>query len=429
MSFIKSTVGKLVVLGVAFALSMVYLGYLLSKAGVSNPLQAADSYTLSFQTDDVDNLIPVGDVDMAGVIVGKVQDITRQNGKATIVVSLDPDAVPVHDGVRVRVGAKSLAGESYVDVIDGSGPALPAGTRVPDKSVIPAVQLRDVVNSLDPKTRAALGSVLRTAGAGTQGSKQDVADAMTGLGDLGREGYTALDAISAQSKDITTLAQQTTTVLGALDTNHGQIATLVQQAQRLTAATSGQQQNLSDTIRKLPGVLTSTRTATGKLRELSGAVGPVASDLRDAAPYLNTALQQLPATTSDLRGLLPSLNGTLQEAPDTLNRVPALAQDGSALIPQLRTTMTHLNPTLGYLAPYGPELGAFFSNFAGILNYTDEAGIHFFRLQPDLGNDRLVKGVPADLPNILTNSNPYPDPGRSLAPNGRPFTKLGPQPN
>ncbi|HVW44669.1 MAG TPA: MCE family protein, partial [Amycolatopsis sp.] len=120
------------------------------------------------------------------------------------------------------------------------------------------------------------------------------------------------------------------------------------------------------------------------------------------------------------------LSGTLQAAPATLDRLPTLAQDGDALVPQLRTTLAQLNPMLGYISPYGPELGAFFSNFAAMLNYTDEAGIHFFRLEPDLGNESILKGVPVPLPEILTNRNPYPAPGQSLAPNGRPFTRLQP---
>ena len=91
--------------------------------------------------------------------------------------------------------------------------------------------------------------------------------------------------------------------------------------------------------------------------------------------------------------------------------------------------MTQLNPMLSYVKPYGPELGAFFSNFGAMLNYTDAAGIHFFRLQPDLGNEGIVKGVPAPLPKVLTNSNPYPQPGGSVAPKGRDFTKLQPRPN
>ena len=426
MRIFTGTAGKITVLGTFFVLSMVYLGYLFDRAGVNNPLASSDSYTLSFDTKDVDNLIPVGDVNIAGVNVGKVEDVSHQNGTATVVVSLDPDVAPVHQGATVRVGAKSLAGESYVDIQDGQGPALPPGTKLAPEAVKPAVQLRDVVNSLDPRTRDALGGLVRTAGAGTAGTQQDVANALTGLGALGREGYTAIDAIAGQSQDLTALAQQTTVVLDALNTGQGEIGRLVQQAQKLTSATSGQQQSLAGTVRRLPGVLGSTQTATTKLRDLSTAVGPVAADLNQAAPPLSAALQQLPETTQDLRGLLPDLTGTLRSAPATLDRVPTLAQDASGLVPQLRTTMVHLNPMLGYISPYGPELGAFFSNFAAMLNYADEAGIHFFRLEPDLGNESIVKGIPVPLPAILTNRNPYPAPGQSLAPDGRPFTRLQP---
>jgi phospholipid/cholesterol/gamma-HCH transport system substrate-binding protein len=428
MSFIKGTVGKIVVLAVFLVLSLVYTGYLLAKAGVTNPFAGGSQYQVAFQTNDVANLIPVGDVEMAGVTVGQVASVTQGNGATQVVLDLDPQAAPVHQGATVRIGAKSLAGESYVDVADGHGPPLSSGAVLPNSAVQPSVQLRDVLASLDPQTKASLGSLLRTLGAGTAGTQASLSGAMTGLGQIGNEGYTAVDAIAAQSQDLTTLAQQTTQVLGALNEGEGQIGTLVSAAQQLTSATSGQQQSLADTVRLLPGVLTSTQSATQKLTELSTSLAPVASDLRTAAPALNTALQQLPATTADLRGLLPDLTGTLQRAPATLDRVPALAQDASALVPQLRTTMSNLNPMLGYLEPYGPELGAFFSNFSAMLQYTDEAGIHFFRLGPDEGTTQIVRGVPLQLPQLLSNDNPYPSPGQSESPTGRSFTKVYPGP-
>ncbi|MFE2429299.1 MlaD family protein [Streptomyces sp. NPDC059373] len=426
MSFVRGTVGKIAVLGLFFVVSMVYLGYLFQKAGVTDPLSGANNYTVSFSTDDVDNLIPIGDVETAGVDVGRVDSVTHEGGKAHVVVRLDSDVAPLHQGAGVRIGAKSLAGESYVDISDGGGRPLASGTELPDSAVKPSVQLRDVLAGLDPKTRNSLGSLVRSLGTGTAGTKDSLNQTMTGLGNIGNEGFTAIDAIAAQSKDLTTLAKQTTTVLSALDEREGQIGTLVKSAQQLTAATSGQQQDLSATVRALPGVLDSTQTATRKLTTLAASLAPVAKDLKAAAPSLNTALQQLPSTTADLKGLLPDLTSTLTEVPATLSRVPTLSQDADGAIPQLRTTMSNLTPMLGYLEPYGPELGAFFSNFGAMLKYTDEAGIHYFRLEPDLGNQQIVKGVPLKLPDVLTNSNPYPAPGKSNDVKGRDFTKIYP---
>ncbi|HWE90079.1 MAG TPA: MlaD family protein [Pseudonocardiaceae bacterium] len=425
MRLIRGTAGKIIALSIFFVLSMVYTGYLLGKAGVSDPF-AASQYQVAFQTNDAANLIAVGDVETAGVTIGQVASITQEPGRVDVVLNLDSQAAPIHQGATVRIGAKSLAGESYVDVVDGHGPSLSSGTVLPGSAVLPSVQLSDVLASIDPKTRASLGSLVRTLGAGTAGTQQNLSGAMTGLGQIGNEGYTAVDAIAAQSKDLTALAQQTTAVLGALDEGEGQISSLVGDAQQLTSATSGQQQSLTDTVRLLPGVLDSTQSATQKLTQLSSSLAPVAANLRTAAPYLNTALRQLPATTADLRGLLPDLNNTLQQAPATLDRVPAVAQDATAMVPQLRTAMSNLDPMLGYLEPYGPELGAFFSNFSAIMKYTDEAGIHFFRLGPDEGTTQIVRGVPLQLPELLSNDNPYPSPGQSEAPTGRPFAKVYP---
>lgn len=428
MRILNTFTGKMVVLAVFAALALSYLAYLFAQAGLRPPWESAP-YKISFNGTDVENAIPVGDVKMSGVDIGTVSSVTPGAGKAHVVLNLDQQAAPLHQGVTARIGAKSIAGETYIDIKDGKGPPLPSGATLPDSAVLPGTQLADVVKTFDPQMQESLRSLVRTAGSGTAGTQQDISSTMAGLGKMGREGYTAVDAISAQSKDLTALARQTTDVLSALDSGQGQIATLVDKSNELTSATSGQQENVASTVRKLPGVLSSTQRATGKLGELSSALGPVASDLRSASPDLDNALHQLPATTRDLRGLLPDLNATLQQSPNTLNRVPTVAQDVSTLVPQARTMMTQLNPMLGYIAPYGKDFGSFFSNFAAIFNYTDEAGAHFFRLQPDLGNEQIVKGVPVKLPGILTNDNPYPAPGQNTNSKGLPFTKLYPRPN
>lgn len=417
-----------VVLGlVAFtAGAAVFMGYLFNESGVRMPFTES-GYQVSFETDDVDNLVSFSDVQIAGVTVGTVERIHNQDGHAVVTVSLDEGA-PLHEGATVRVGAKSAVGESYVDVRDGHGSALPSGARLPASSVKPSVTLRDVLDSLDSETRQALGRLVRSAGLATDGTKSAIGKAMTGLGHIGREGHSVVDAIAAQSEDLTALARQTSIVLSALNTNQGQIATMVQNAQRLTAATNGQRQTLYTSMQQLPGVMTSAQSAAGELRRLSGALSPVAADLKSAAPHLSAALRELPRTADDLRGLVPALDGTLRRAPATLERVPRFGQDVKALIPPMRTLMSNLNPMLSYMKPYGHDMSAFFANFGAMLKYTDEAGIHFFRLAPVQGNEAMVKGSPQKLPNVLTYKNPYPAPGEAGQPGGREFTKLHPQP-
>ncbi|WP_250287115.1 MULTISPECIES: MlaD family protein [unclassified Frankia] len=421
MRALTGTLGRLVTVLLFLAGSLGILIFLFRGTGARIPLVEGGEYTSSAVFTDIDNLVKASRVQIAGVQVGQVREVTRRPDGLRVAFSLDKKAAPLHEGVSVRLGERSLVGEGYLDITDGDGRVLPSGSTIPAGAVKPSTQLRDVLASLDTDSRTELGALLRSLGQGTEGRQQDVSAALDGLGDIGREGHTALDAIAAQSEDLKALAQQTAVVLRALDTGQGQIAALVDNANRLTQATAGQQQAVEDVLRQTPGVLDSARTASGTLTKLAGALAPVASDLRTASPLLSEALQQLPDTTADLHGLLPPLSGALDLAPDTLTRVPTLGSDVRGAIPPAQTLLKDVNPMLSYIKPYGPELAAYLANFNAVLQYTDESGAHYLRLIPLVSDQSLQTPVPY---HILTYTNPFPAPGTGAKPG--PFT--GPYP-
>ncbi|SNR66019.1 phospholipid/cholesterol/gamma-HCH transport system substrate-binding protein [Haloechinothrix alba] len=403
------TVLGFVVAGIIIAL------YLLSGSHLRIPLlNEPHVYEVSAQLEDADNLVRGGQVRIAGVQVGDVQAIEQHHDHVEAVMSLYSEHVPLHEGATVRVGARSLVEESYLEVRDGDGEPIESGTTLPREATQHSTQLRDVLDSLDPETRDAMSSLMQSAGEGTEGTSEDFADTLAGLGDLGRDGHTALDAIAAQSEDLTALAGHTETLLSALDTSEGAIARMVENTDRLTAATSAQSEAISGTMRKLPGVLASADSAGDSLTELSGSLAPVAANLSEAAPHLSDALAELPATSADLRGLLPSLSGTLDKAPPTLERLPRFSGDMAELIPESIAMLRDVNPMLAYLEPYGPEIAAWFANFNAISRYTDEAGVHYFRLMPILNDMSVVS--PLETGEVLSYKNPIPEPGAGADP-------------
>lgn len=407
------------------AASAVFFWYLLSVAGAQVKGAFDDGYRITVPLADVGNLIHDSDVRIAGVRIGKVERVDLDGGRAHMTVNLASSAVPLHEGVTVRVGEKTVLGEGFVDIVDGRGPALAEGATLPEAAVKPSVQLQDLMSSLDPGTRASLGAMVRSAGAGTAGTRDEMADMLEGLGKLGREGHTALDAIAAQSKDLEALSAETVTLLEALDTGDGQIASLVSHAQQLTSATAGSRRAVEQTVRKLPITLDRAQAASTGLTSLAGALTPVASDLRRAAPGLNDALLRLPAVSRDLRGLLPSLDATLERSPATLDRLPTFGGDVRALVPDTRRILRDVNPMLAYLQPYGPDISAYFANFAAVLTPMAEDGLRYANLQPVL-NEQSLRGYPSST-NVgpLDKSNSYPSPGQSADPG--PFTGAYPR--
>lgn len=402
-----------------FGAVLAVLVVLYQGTGHNLPFQSS-GYKVSVTMDNVDNLVTAGQVQEAGVQIGRVDSVAfNGKGGVTVTFQIDSAQAPLHQGLKVRVGTRSLVGETYLDVTDGKGAAIPASTKLPSSAVEDGVQLHDVLASLDATTRGQLSDLLREAGASTADTSDSVDALATALGDLGRSGNVALDALASQSKSLTALSSQTVQVLNALDAGNGQIVDLVQRADALTKSTAAQDQALRSTIRQLPGVLSTAANASTSLSGLANALSPVAANLRASAPNLSTALEQLPSSLHDLRAMLSPLSSVLAEAPATLTRVPVTTSDLDALLPIAMNTTSQVNPMLAYLRPYGADLATYFANFNAVLNYRDENGAYYLRLTP-LVNTHSPQ-IPVKTDGLLGNyTNAYPGPHKGSNPG--PFT-------
>lgn len=398
--------------GFVLACAAVF-GFLWVNAGGRVPVVSSGGYTVQVELPRAANLVYFADVMVAGIKAGKVTSVEPDGDRALVRMQLDQAVAPLHQGATVRVRAKSLVEESYLEITDGPGPTVPAGARLPATAGQEPTQLDDVLKSLDAPTRASLQRSLKSLGAGTAGTRDAVEATVVGLGDLGRQGRTVLDALSAQSQDLRDLTRSSARVLQALSTRRAALASLVESTDRLSASTAEQRSAIQETMRALPGVIGSARSSSDDLTRLGQALLPVAADLEAAAPDLTGTLEALPAAARDLRLSVPPLDAVLDSAPATLTRVPAVTGDVDRLLPDAKVLMSDLNPMLGYLEPYGRDVAAFFTNFAQTLDTGDAWG-KYLKVMPPV-NEQNIKGLPL-WTNIgpLDRFNPLPLPG-SLA--------------
>jgi len=395
---------------VCVALCLVGFGFLWVRAG--GPVPGPNGYEVSFLAPDLKNLQPVGDVRAAGVLIGTVKSLQATDQGARVTVRIDSDAAPLHTGATVRVGVKSMVGQSYLEVVDGNGAAIRGGSVLPPSSVLEATDIDELISTFDAPTRRSLSRLLVSAGSSTEGTADSVSQVFTGLGDTGDEGAVALRALADQSADLRTVMARTTLILQALDTGRGQIADLVRTAGQLTAVTAAQRRDLEATVRRLPALLDSASNATSSLGDLSGDLAPVAASLRQASVPLNHALRQLPATSADLRALTPNLNTVLDRLPATLDRTPQFGDDTVALAAPTYSVLSDVNPMLQYMRPYWLDIGSFFGNFGSSFNTPVENGIKPVHLA-GIFNMFSVRGNPLKVPQMqpLLFNSPYPAPG------------------
>lgn len=399
------------------ALCSVIFGFLWVNSGGRVPLKAS-GYELTASVPRVGNLVYFSDVMMAGVKVGKVTEVTPEGDHALVRFRLDEDVVPLHDGAKLQVGAKSLVEESYLEVTDGDGAKVEAGSRLPAGSAKAPVQLDDVYRSLDTGTREAASSLLQSSGAATKGRREEIEAAAVGLGMVGRDGEPVLAALSKQSDELDDVARNTALMLAALGQRREAITSLVDNAATVTEVTAGSADDVRAVVRNIPPTLDSVRASEGEVEQIAGALTPVAKNLRTASPDLTAALVELPATTRDVRAVLPSLHQVVRRSPDTLNQVPTLSSDVRSLIPEAERFFTDFNPMLAYMSPYGKDIGAYFANWAATFSTGDANGA-VFRMMVGY-SDQTLFGNPFNLnTGPLNRLNPIPEAGSLQSP--KPF--------
>src|SRR5437763_13768432 len=222
-------------------------------------LGGGSGYTVSATFENAGQLVKGNYVEVAGRPVGKIQSIGLDgNGQARIKMSVGSGFSPLHEGTTAVIRATSLSGiaNRYVELHPGPNSArkIESGGEIGADRTQAPVDLDQLFNTLDPKTRKGLSNFIR--GSATQYSKR-VAAARISLKYLN-------PALSASSQVATELVrdraafnnfvQQTANVVTGIDARRGDLAALIGNAHRTTGAIGSENVALA----RAPGLLPDT---------------------------------------------------------------------------------------------------------------------------------------------------------------------------
>jgi phospholipid/cholesterol/gamma-HCH transport system substrate-binding protein len=249
-------------------------------------------YRLVVPLDSADGLYPGSDVLIAGARAGSVQDISLDGSQTLVTIALDDAYAPVHADARVTVRPKSLLGEKYVALDPGTSDMLSSGARLPQTQVARAVDLQDVVNTLDAPTREKLRTLVISLGGGLAG-----------------EGAATNQTLSYGRQDLDHLAAITNT-LAARDQDLQQV---IQGLDAVTAelATSDRRSELGQLIKNSETLLHSLSQQDAQIKALlvnaNSALSRSDASLSGTAAQLNEIFRQAPATINLLSGISRTL--------------------------------------------------------------------------------------------------------------------------
>jgi virulence factor Mce-like protein len=308
-------------------------------------------YRVSFDVKDAAGVVEGSDVRIAGIPVGRVTLVQTTDQGARVTLGIEPGKgyEPIYTDGVVLIRPKSLLGEKYVDMQRGvSNIEIPDGGMLPKSQAFTQVEVDQILNNSDPKTRQALSTNFITLGQGFSGNGQDINATIPELRRIAEH----LTSVSSRFKDRTAqidhILVDTDTILTTLADEHAQLASLLQSADSVTGA-------IAQNDAHLAGLLNGSGSTFGRI---NAAVSQQGNDQN-----IRTSIEQLPAllskvgtffglTNHDLSRLVPSLllgqqfafpNNQLTVATpatasmtprwDSSNRVYDTGPGGSGLVP------------------------------------------------------------------------------------------------
>ena len=368
----------------ALAVVVLIVAYLLLAGG------GGTTYKLLF--DEANQLVRGDQVQVGGVPVGSIKDIVlTRDFKALITIQVDSSLTPLHAGTtaQVRVPSLTSVANRYIALTPGpnNARALSAGATIPTTATHGTVDLDQLFDVFNPKTRKGLQQVLQGSAEQYIGAGHDFSLSVKYFSpSLAANDHIFAELVKDQSTFTRFLVEtaKATTTIGA---RSAQLTDLIENSNTAFQAVGSEQANLTKGLRALPVTL---RAGNRTFVALPSVLGPLTALVNVSKPDT----KMLPVFFSRLRSLLSTATpvvsnfstaiskpGPNNDLTDAIRNLPELAQVLSSASPHGVTALKESLPISAPLGPYSPDLEGFIRDFGEGAAYYDANG-HYARVNP-----------------------------------------------
>ena len=346
---VAPSLGRIVAMTI-FAFSCVgILLFLWLQFGGATPLKP-EKYVVKAGFPEAVGLLKDVDVRTAGITIGTVREveIEERSKRAVATLALDPEYAPLSRDSKAILRRKTLLGETFVEITTGSkeGPKLPDGGRLANAAIAPTVELDEILQTYDPRTRRAFQIWQHQLGVAVGHRGEDLSHVVNRLPELTESGADLLEVLDEQQDAVRGLVRDTGEVYGALTRDEDQLAALIRNSHRLFSDTASQRENLAEAFHIFPTFLDESRQTLARLETFSRDTRPLVRDLKPVA-------QELRPTVAAARDLAPDLEHFF----GAFDQQIAAARTA---LPALREVLDETRPLLGSLGPFLQELNPIF---------------------------------------------------------------------
>ncbi|HEY2141729.1 MAG TPA: MlaD family protein [Solirubrobacteraceae bacterium] len=378
----------------ALALVVLLVAYILFSGG------GGTDYKLVFA--EADQLVRGDQVQVGGVPVGSIKDIVLTHDfKARITIHVDSSLTPLHEGTtaQIRVPSLTSVANRYIALTPGPNNrrALADGATVQTSATSLAVDLDQLFNTFDPKTRKGLqqvfqGSAEQYAGAGSdfrQSTKYfgpSIASTDHLFSELVRDQPTFTNFLVESSKAVSTIGARS-----------GALTDLIENTNKTFQAIGARQTSLAQALRQLPTTLRQGNRTFADLPSTLSALKQLVDvskpNTKTLAGFFAKLHPLVTAATPVVGNLSLAIDrpGPGNDLTDAVRAIPTLARVLSTSSPATVTALKESVPITAFFGPYSPDLQGFIRDFGEGSAYYDANG-HYARANPIFDSFKLGSG-------------------------------------
>jgi phospholipid/cholesterol/gamma-HCH transport system substrate-binding protein len=349
-------------------------------------------YTVTATFDNAGQLVKGNFVEVAGRPVGKVQSIVLDaHAQARVKLSVGSGFDPLHEGTTAVIRASSLSGiaNRYVELQPGpnSAPKIDDGGQISSDKTQAPVDLDQLFNTLDPKTRKGLQDIIQGGAQQYKDKSAQAAEALHYFNPALSTSARVARELVLDRQSFQRFVTNTASTVTALEARRSDLAALVGNANTTAKAIGDENVALGralgllpDTLRRANTTFVNLRATLNDLDVLVNASKPATKNLAPLFRKLRPLVADSRPTIRDLRTLIRK-KGANNDLIELTAKMPTLARIGKETFPHDIEALTKSLPVISYVRPYTPDLTGWITKF-GEVAATYDANGHYARIQP-----------------------------------------------
>jgi phospholipid/cholesterol/gamma-HCH transport system substrate-binding protein len=378
-------------------------------------LANGDGYRVRMLFQNAGQLVKGNQLKVSGAPMGTVEDITlTRDGQAEVLTKVEEQYAPLRQGTKATIRHTSLSGiaNRYIELqlAPATAPAIPNGGVIGQQHTTTIVDLDEIFNVFDRRSRRSLQGVLKgfaTLYAGrTQQTHRGVVYANPSIASTSR----LMRELNHDEPGLRSFLRDTARLMSDIDERREHLSQLIVNLEQTTGAIASRDDELQSAVRQLPDFMRRANTTFVNLRSTLDDLDPLVEESKPVAKKLRPFLAQLRPLARDARPTLRDL-ATLISAPGddndlieaTAGNVPVrdiaigpVRRNGEQRRGAFGESVNALQGStenLEFAKPYAVDLTGWFDGFAHS-GYYDALG-SVGRIAVNVNAFAIVNGLPA----------------------------------